>query len=426
MTRWLGDGFPRVRSVASDVLGPPLSSGESWVTRLADRIRGHSIAATIILVAVLVLAAYFGIGALTARSGGSARPTATIPVQAGFAATTDVPIYLSGLGRVQPVNSVLVRTRIDGEIFKIHFTEGQEVRAGDMLAEIDPRPYVAALAQAKAARLKDQSLLDDSQRILSRYKALAEKGSIAPQQLDTQAGLVEQHRAAVAADQAQIDIAQIQLSYCSIKSPIDGRVGARLIDAGNILRLSDATGIVTVNQIKPISVEFSLPASSLNEVRAQMKEGEMEVVAEDDKGRDMVIGKLAMIDNKISATTSTVAYKASFANESEALWPGQFVNIRLLLGVRRNVLTVPATAVVLGPEGAYVFVINAAKVVEKRSIEVERTEKSVAIVRSGLIAGEQVVVDGQYRIQAGNRVDILSPQGMSVLSREASPARAPK
>ena len=373
--------------------------------------------ALLCLLAIGWLGVHFGLGWQGARAVADATPTSPgIPVMAELAGNADVPIYLSGLGTVQAFNSVLVKSQVDGQILKIDFAEGQEVRAGDIIAEIDPRPYAAALAQAKAAKLKDEVQLKNAQLDLGRYRTLATQNSIAHQQLDTQAALVEQNRAAVNADQAQIDLRELQLNYCSIRSPIDGRVGTRLVDAGNIVRATDATGIVTINQVRPISVNFALPAASLPEVRARMKQGEIAVIAEDGERRDLATGKLAVIDNQISTATSTITYKASFDNADEALWPGQFVNVRLLLQVRRNALTVPVTAVVRGPEGTYAFVIGAGRVVQKRPIEIGFTNKTIAIVNGGLVAGEQVVTDGQYRIQAGSRVEILAPPAASAAS----------
>jgi multidrug efflux system membrane fusion protein len=373
--------------------------------------------ALLCLLAIGWLGVHFSSAWQGARAVANAPPSSPgIPVMAGLAKEADVPIYLSGLGTVQAFNSVLVKSRVDGQIFKIDFAEGQEVRAGDIIAELDPRPYAAALAQSKAAKLKDKTQLANAQLDLRRYRTLATENSIAHQQLDTQAALVEQIQAAVEADQAQIDLAQLQLDYCSIRSPIDGRVGARLVDAGNIVRATDATGIVTINQVHPIFVSFALPAASLPEVRARLKQGDIAVIAEDGDGRDLGTGKLAMIDNQINAATATIAYKGTFDNADEALWPGQFVNIRLLLQVRRNALTVPVTAVTRGPEGTYAFVIGADRVVQKRPIEIGFTNKTIAIVNGGLVAGEQVVTDGQYRIQAGSRVEILAPPAASAAS----------
>ena len=355
-------------------------------------------------------------------SAGGSRGAATeaapsspgIPVMAELAGYTDVPVYLSGLGTVQAFNSVLIKSRVDGQILKMDFAEGQEVRAGDTIAEIDPRSYSAALAQAKAMKVKDQAMLDNAQLDLKRYRGLVAQDSIPHQQLDTQAALVEQLRGTVDADQAQIDLAQVQLSYCSIHSPIDGRVGARLVDAGNIVHANDTTGIVSINQVRPIWVSFALPATSLAEVRARLRQGEVEVIAEGADGHELASGKLSVIDNQINATTATITYKATFQNADEGLWPGQFVNIRLLLQVRRHALTVPVTAVVRGPDGTYVFLVGADRVVEKRPVKVGFANKTVAIVDSGLAAGDRVVTDGQYRIEAGSRVEVLAPPAASL------------
>jgi multidrug efflux system membrane fusion protein len=350
-------------------------------------------------------------------SGAAAEATPSspgIPVMAELAGYADVPVYLSGLGTVQAFNSALMKSRVDGQILKMDFAEGQEVHAGDVIAEIDPRPYAAALAQAKAVKVKDQALLENAQVDLKRYRGLIAQDSIAHQQLDTQAALVEQYRGTVDADQAQIDLAQVQLSYCSIRAPFDGRIGTRLVDAGNIVRATDTTGIVTINQTRPISVAFALPAASLADVRARLRQGEVKVIAEDPDGHELATGKLAVIDNQINATTATIAYKASFDNADEALWPGQFVNVRLLLQVRKHALTVPLTAAVRGPEGTDAFVVGPDRLVQKRPIKVGFTNKMIAIVDGGLAAGDQIVTDGQYRIEAGSRVEILAPPAASL------------
>ena len=384
-----------------------------------------------ILALLLCLSAlgWLGLRVVSAGKDGGAAVAAVpsspgIPVMAALAGYADVPVYLSGLGTVQAFNSVLIKSRVDGQILKMDFAEGQDVHAGDTIAEIDPRSYAAALAQAKAVKVKDQALLENAQLDLRRYQGLVAQNSIAHQQLDTQAALVDQYRGTVDADQAQIDLAQVQLSYCSIRSPIDGRVGMRLVDAGNIVHATDTTGIVSINQVRPIWVGFALPAASLANVRAQMKQGDVEVIAEGADGHGLATGKLAVIDNQINATTATIAYKASFENADEALWPGQFVNIRLLLQIRRHALTVPLTAVVRGPDGTYAFVIGADSVVQKRPIKVGFSNKTVAIVDSGLVAGDQVVTDGQYRIEAGSRVEILAPPVASMASPDPAAAGA--
>jgi multidrug efflux system membrane fusion protein len=361
------------------------------------------------------------IGESSSAAAGATPSSPGIPVTADLAESADVPIYLSGLGTVQAFNSVLIKSRVDGQILKIGFAEGQEVRAGDIIADIDPRPYAAALAQAKATKLKDQALLENAQLDLRRYRGLVAQDSMAHQQLDTQASLVEQYRGAVDADQAQIDLAQVQLDYCSIRSPIDGRVGTRLVDAGNIVRATDTTGIVTINQVRPISVRFTLPAASFPEVRARLRKGDVDVIADDGNGHELATGNLTVIDNQISAATATIAYKASFDNVDEVLWPGQFVNIRLLLQVRRGALTIPVTAVVRGPEGTYAFVIGADEVVQKRPIKIGFSNQTIAIVDSGLVGGDQVVIDGQYRIEAGSRVEVLVPPAAASIAAPPEP-----
>jgi multidrug efflux system membrane fusion protein len=379
------------------------------------------------LLLCLAAAGWLGFRLLSAGGGGGAAAEATpstpgIPVMAELAGYTDVPVYLSGLGTVQAFNSVLIKSRVDGQILKMDFAEGQEVRAGDTIAEIDPRPYAAALAQAKATKVKDQAMLENAQLDLKRYRGLVAQDSIPRQQLDTQAAMVQQLQGTVDADQAQIDMAQVQLSYSSIHSPIDGRVGARLVDPGNIVHANDTTGIVSINQIRPIWVSFALPSSSLPEVRARLKQGDVEVIAEGADGHALATGKLTVIDNQINATTATITYKANFENADEALWPGQFVNIRLLLQVRRHALTVPLTAVVRGPDGTYAFVVSPDRVAQKRPIKLGFANKTTAIVDSGLAAGDRVVTDGQYRIETGSRVEILAPPAASVASPQDSAA----
>jgi multidrug efflux system membrane fusion protein len=379
------------------------------------------------LLLCLAAAGWLGFRLLPAgRSAGAATEAAPssprIPVMAELAEYTDVPVYLSGLGTVQAFNSVLIRSRVDGQILKMDFAEGQEVRAGDTIAEIDPRSYAAALAQAKATKVKDQAMLDNAQLDLKRYRGLVAQDSIPRQQLDTQGALAQQLQGTVDADQAQIDMAQVQLSYCSIRSPIDGRVGARLVDAGNIVHANDTTGIVSINQVRPIWVSFALPAASLAEVRARQRQGDVEVIAEGADGHELATGKLSVIDNQINATTATITYKATFQNADEGLWPGQFVNIRLLLQVRRHALTVPVTAVVRGPEGAYAFVVGADGVAEKRPIKLGFSNRTIAIVDSGLAAGDRVVTDGQYRIEAGSRVEVLAPPAASLATPQNAAA----
>jgi membrane fusion protein, multidrug efflux system len=357
--------------------------------------------------------AYFGLfrGASPSSGPAPARANPGIPVFASKVERMDVPIVLNGLGNVQAYNSVLVRSRVDGQIMRINFSEGKDVQAGDVLLEIDPAPFAAALEQAQANKLKDEAQLDNAHLDLDRAVRLVRSGATSTQQLDTQRALVAQLDASVKADQAMIDSAQVQLDYSKIRAPIDGRAGTRLVDAGNIVRATDNTGIVTINQIQPIFVDFSLPADSLAQIRAKSKEGDIEVRAQDPDGRNLAAGKLTVIDNQINPATGTINYKATFENADEALWPGQFVNVRVQIEIRRNVVAVPVTAVQYGPEGPYSFVISPDRVAQKRALKVGVVSSTSAIIDDGLAPGDVVVTDGQYRIEAGSVVEVLdAPQ----------------
>jgi multidrug efflux system membrane fusion protein len=331
-----------------------------------------------------------------------------IPVMTDKARRADVPIFLTGLGTVQAFNSVLIKPRVDGQIVRIRFEEGTDVHAGDVLVEIDQAPFEAVLAQAEANKLKDQAQLDNARLDLARYTGLAKTFASTAQQVDTARALVAQTEAIVKADQALIDTAQVQLNYSTIRSPIDGRVGTRLVDAGNIVKASDTTGIVSINQIHPIFVSFALPADSLPQLRAASKTGDVVVTALDRDGRALATGVLAVIDNQINPATGTINYKAKFDNGDDALWPGQFVNLRVQLAIRRHVIAVPVTAVQQGPDGPYTFVVGADRIVQKRPLKVGVLNKTTAIIDDGLQAGEQIVTDGQYRIQAGSKVEVAA------------------
>jgi membrane fusion protein, multidrug efflux system len=345
-----------------------------------------------------------------------------IPVMTDKATRADVPIFLTGLGTVQAFNSVLIKSRVDGQIVNIRFKEGRDVHAGDVLIEIDRAPFEAALAQAQANKLKDQAQLDNARRDLGRYTSLAKTGAATTQQLDTTQALVDQLEASIKADQALVDTAQVQLNYTTIRSPTDGRVGTRLVDPGNIVRATDTTGIVTVNQIHPIFVTFALPADSLPQLRAGSKTGDVVVTALDRDGQVLATGVLAVIDNQINPATGTINYKAKFENGDDALWPGQFVNLRIQLATRRNVIAVPVTAVQQGPDGTYAFVVGDDRIVQKRTIKVGARNKTTAIVDDGLQPGEQIVTDGQYRIQAGSKVETAAQTASPV---GAGPANSP-
>ncbi|MBV8564220.1 MAG: efflux RND transporter periplasmic adaptor subunit [Methylobacteriaceae bacterium] len=370
-----------------------------------------------VVFAVLVLgaaagAAWLEFGRPPAPGGAQASAAAkdqgpAVPVMAGEVGRGDVEIDLSALGTVQAFNSVLLTSRVDGQIVRLNFGEGEDVHAGDVLVELDPQPFEAALAQAQSMKLKDQAQLNNARLDLERAQRLVTTGAGTTQQLDTARAQVAQLEASTKADQAAIDAAQVQLNYSRIRSPLDGRTGTRLVDAGNIVRGNSATGIVMINQIHPVSVSFALPADALSRVRARMKLGDVRIIAQDRNDKKLATGKLAVIDNQINVATATVVCKATFENTDEALWPGQFVNVRIELDVRRNAVTVPPTAVLRGSEGTYAFIIDASSVVEKRPVKVDFSNQRVAVIAEGLSPGEKVVTDGQYRIKAGTLVEVV-------------------
>jgi membrane fusion protein, multidrug efflux system len=353
--------------------------------------------------------AYFAVerGLLSSRAPGASKEAApAIPVVATTVKRQDVPVFLTGFGTVQPFNSVLVKSRVDGQIVKINFSEGKDIKSGEVLVEIDPAPFDAALAQARANKLKDEAQLNNARLDLERATRLAATGSGSRQQLDTTQAQVAQLEAAIKADQAVIDMAENQLNYTRIRSPIDGRAGTRIVDIGNIVRATDNAGIVIVNQLHPIFVNFALPADSLAQIRAKSKNGDIKVSVQDSNNAELAAGTLSVIDNQINPATGTINYKALFDNSDESLWPGQFVNVRVEIAIRQNVVVVPVTVVQQGPEGPYCFVIGQDRVVQKRALKVGFVNKTTAVVDDGLAPGELVVVDGQYRIQAGSSVEV--------------------
>jgi multidrug efflux system membrane fusion protein len=343
------------------------------------------------------------------RSGAGGGP---VPVVAGKAEQKDVPIYLDGLGTVQAFNTVTVHSRVDGELQQVAFSEGQDVKLGDLLAVIDPRPYQAALDQAVAKKAQDEAQLANAQVVLARNSDLLAKKVLDSQTYDTSKFQVDQFRATVQADQAAIDNARTQLDYTQIKSPIDGRTGIRLVDVGNVVHASDQTGIVLIAQLHPISVVFTLPEQDLGLILNEGGASGGLRVSALDRGNTTPLGEgtLAVVDNQIDQATGTMKMKATFPNDDLKLWPGKFVNARLLLTTRKNAIVVPASVVQRGPQGTYAYVIKTDKTVEMRPIKVAQTEANFTLVDDGLKAGEQVVVDGQYKLQPGARVELTSPQ----------------
>ena len=335
-----------------------------------------------------------------------AAPPATpaIPVETALAARADVPVYVEGLGTVQAFNTVTVTTRVDGQIQTVNFVEGQDVKAGDVLAQIDPRLYQASLDQAIATKAKDEAQLANAKLDQHRYITLAPQNFTSKQTLDTQRALVAQLEAQVRIDQAAIDTARTNLDYTTIRSPIDGRTGIRLVDTGNNLITSANTGIVVVTQLQPISVIITLPEEDLDEIVTAMKAGPVPVVALSRDGKtELDQGEVAALDNEITQATGTMRLKATFPNRSTTLWPGLFVNARLLLDTHRNVLAVPSAAVQRGADGLYAYVVKPDATVEMRSLKVGQNDGRLAVIERDLEPGERVVTVGQYRLQPGVR-----------------------
>jgi multidrug efflux system membrane fusion protein len=331
-----------------------------------------------------------------------------VPVVAGAVASHDVPIYLRGVGTVIAYNTVVVRSQIQGQITRIAFTEGQAVHAGDLLAQIDPHPYQAQLDQTIATRDRDQAQLNNALANLDRYTQLQSKGYATPQLTDTQKAQVAQLQSAIKSDEALIEQARVQLGYASLTSPITGVTGVRQVDVGNIIHPTDPNGLVVVTQIEPISMIFTLPEADLPKIQQQMANGPLTVLAySQDDTIKLDEGKLDLVDNEILQTTGSIRLKAEFPNPAHRLWPGELINVRLLLETRHDGLTVPASVVQRGQLGAYAYVINSDNVVETRPITVSQITNGQALVDSGLAANEQVVVDGQYKLQPGSHVTIL-------------------
>jgi len=342
------------------------------------------------------------------RGRGNADPNALVPVGVTPAQRRDLPVYLDGLGSVEAFNTVTVKSRVDGQIMQILFTEGQEVHKGDLLAIIDPRPFEVALSQAQANLAKDQAQLTDAKLIAERYNQLIKSGIIPQQQYDTQMALTNQLQASVAADQAQIDNAKLNIDYSHITSPIDGRVGLRLVDSGNIVHAADQNGLLVITQMQPIAVIFTLPEDELAAVNSRMRSGAtLQVKAlSRDNGTDIATGTLLTIDNQIDATTGTFKLKAVFDNKDRALWPNQFVNARLLIDLKKNATIIPIAAVQRGDQGSFVYRVNPSdNTAEVVPVTVGITEGTLASIESGLSANDLVVTDGQDRLRPGARVD---------------------
>jgi len=358
-----------------------------------------------------------------AKKAAATPAASSVPIVAGVVAQHDVPIYLNGVGTVIAYNTVVVRSQIQGQLVSINFTEGQTVHTGDLLAQIDPRPYQAQIEQLTANRDRDQAQLTNALDNLNRYNTLGQKGYATQQLLDTQKAQVSQLQNAVKSDQALIDAANVELSYTRLTSPIDGIVGIRQIDLGNIIHPTDPNGLVVDTQVEPISLIFTLPETDLPQIQQtqQTAKAPLAVLAySQDNKIKLGQGTLGLVNNEILQTTGSIQLKAEFPNKAHRLWPGELVNARLLLETRHNGLTVPASVVQQGPKGPYAYVVNPNDTVDIRPITVGQISDGQALINSGLTANERVVVDGQYKLQPGTHVTILHGQAAEEAAEQSA------
>ena len=368
-----------------------------------SKIRRHPFISGAALAALLVLAWRAAVHEPADAAPRNAPPA--IAVDTAAVTHADVPIYLTGLGTVQAFYTVTVTARVDGELQKVGFTEGQTVHKGDLLAQIDPRPNQAAYEQAVATKAKDAAQLANAKRDLERYTVLQPQNLASKQTVDTQRAMVDQLTAQVQVDQASIDNARTQLDYTRITSPINGRTGIRLVDPGNIVHAAATTGIVVVTQVQPISVIFTLPEEDMVDVNTALASGPVIVTTVSrDGGTELDQGTLTLVDNLIDQTTGTAKFKATFNNAHNTLWPGQYVNARVLVRTERNALTLPTAAVQLGPNGPFTYVVKPDSTVEVRQLKIGEESGGLTVVRSGLALNERVVTSNQYRLQAGAHV----------------------
>jgi multidrug efflux system membrane fusion protein len=334
----------------------------------------------------------------------------------------DVPVYVNGLGTVTAFNTANIKSRVDGQIMRVNFREGQDVREGDLLIEIDSRPYEVTVEQMQAQLFKDQASLRDAKLNLDRYTALIPSGSIAQQTVDTQKALVDQLEGQVRTDQAQIDSAKLNIVYCHITAAFNGRVGLRQVDPGNIVHAADTNPMLILTQLQPIAVIFPLPENNLQAIAQNMKQSTLAVEAYSwDNKVKLATGKLLTIDNQIDPTTATAKLKAVFDNKDNQLWPNQFVNAHLLLETRKNSTVVPTAAILRGPQGTFVYAVNPDKTVQDKAVTVSLTQGDITVVTSGLNPGDTVVTDGQDKLQRGSRIE---PRNAPPATGAAKPASA--
>jgi membrane fusion protein, multidrug efflux system len=388
----------------------------------------------IVVLAIVALGGYFGWRHFYGDAAGTtanknAQQPAAIPVTVAQAQTVDFPVYLNGLGVVEPYDTVTVRSRVDGEVIKIGFHQGQMVKEGDPLAEIDPRPYQAALDQALSKKAQDEANLKNAQLNLERYDTLAKQDFASRQQLDTQQATVDQLTAQIKGDQGAIDNAQTQVSYTSIKSPLTGRTGFRLVDPGNIVHATDTTGIVTIVKLQPISVVFTAPEEDVPQINKALAAGAVPVTALSSDGlKTLSEGHLQLVNNAVDQASGDIRMKATFENTDNVLWPGLSVATRLLVDTLKQVVVVPSDAVERGPNGLYAFVVGDDNKVESHAIKVGQEGNGQSVVLQGLSAGQRIVTAGQYRLTQGVLVEPTEANASPVTAQNAAPvapAKAP-
>ncbi len=380
---------------------------QSWIGQ--HRVRASFIGAAVVVAGAFIFFSVGGSRSAAADKKGKGGPQ-TVTIEASPASRANVPVTIEGLGTVQAYNTVTVTTRVDGALQKLGFTEGQLVHKGDLLAQIDPRPFQAALGQAEAAKAKDQAQLASAKADLERYTMLAPQNLASQQTVDTAKAQVSSLEAQIKGDQANIDNARTQLEYSTITSPIEGRTGIRKVDVGNNIHAADTTGIVVVTQVQPITVIFTLPEEALPQINQSMAAGGVQVVAVSrDETTELDHGTLQLVDNQIDQATGTIRLKAVFPNKQSSLWPGQYLNARVLLRTVQNALTIPSLAVQRGASGLFTYVVKPDSTVEARPLKVGRDDGNVAIIEGGLNEGERVATSNYYRLEPGVHVRVVAP-----------------